>query len=84
MNTLNRTVIKKLKFDDMIYIYLSSGDVLTIPYDYTSKMQKTSKENLSKYHLIGGGIGVHFDEIDEDISLKGIIEYKLTHELMAS
>ncbi len=85
MNTLNsRTVIRKLKFDDMIYIYLSSGDVLTIPYDYTPKIKQASKESLSNYYLIGGGIGIHFNDIDEDISLKGIIEYKLTHELLAS
>ena len=84
MNTLDRTVIQKLKFDDLIYVYLNSGDVLSLPYDYTAKIKQASKENLSQYHLIGGGIGVHFDEIDEDISLKGIIEYKITHELMAS
>lgn len=84
MNTLDRTTIKKLKFDDMIYIYLSSGDVLTIPYDYTPKIKQASKESLLNYYLIGGGIGIHFNDIDEDISLKGIIEYKLTHELLAS
>ena len=84
MNTSNRTVIKKLKLDDLIHVYLSSGDILTIPYDYTSKISQASKEDLSKYHLIGGGIGIHFEKIDEDISLKGIIEYKLTHELIAS
>ena len=84
MNTLDRTVIRKLKFDDVIYIYLSSKDILVIPYNYTPKMEQATKESLSKYRLIGGGIGVHFDEIDEDISLKGIIEYKLSHELMAS
>ncbi len=84
MSSLDRTVIKELKFDDLIYVFLNSGDVLAIPYDYTDRIKKASKEILSKCHLIGGGIGVHFDEIDEDISLKGIIEYKLTHDLMAS
>ena len=47
-------------------------------------MKQASKEELLQYHLIGGGVGVHFDKIDEDISLKGIIEYKVAHELMAS
>lgn len=31
-----------------------------------------------------GAIGVHFELIDEDISLDGIVNYKITHELKAS
>ena len=44
---------------------------------YTKKIQSATKEELFNYRLIGGGIGVHFEQIDEDISLSGIIYYKL-------
>jgi len=78
------TLIKKLDFGDKIYIHLQSSDILTIPYSYTKKLQTSEPSQLQNYHLIGGGIGVHFDDIDEDISLRGIINYKLNHELKAS
>ncbi|MBN2965587.1 DUF2442 domain-containing protein [Sulfurospirillum sp. T05] len=78
------TFISRLDFGDKIYVYLQSGDILTIPYNYTKKIQKASKEELLTYRLIGGGIGVHFESIDEDISLSGIITYKINHELKAS
>ncbi|MDP2849553.1 MAG: hypothetical protein Q8O20_00610 [Sulfuricurvum sp.] len=39
---------------------------------------------LLNHHFIGGGRGIHFDDIDEDISLEGIIDYKLKHELVLS
>jgi len=85
MNTSNtKTVIQKITVKDKLYIYLNSGDVLAIPYDYTPRLKDADKAKLSNYRLIGGGIGVHFPEIDEDISLAGIIEYKLSHELLAS
>ncbi len=85
MNTsTDKTVIKNLSFGDKILVLLSSGDVLTIPYDYTPKLKSATKEQLKEFRLIGGGIGIHFPKIDEDISLKGIIEYKITHELLAS
>ncbi len=85
MNTLNSEVlIKKLAFEDKIYIYLTSGDVLTIPYDYTKMIENSDKSELKEYRLIGGGRGIHFPKIDEDISLRGIIKYKLSHELLAS
>ncbi|MDD2904667.1 MAG: DUF2442 domain-containing protein [Sulfurimonas sp.] len=78
------TSITRIDFGDKIYIYLKSSDILTIPYSYTAKLKNAAKEQLLNYRLIGGGIGVHFEEIDEDISLSGIISYKINHELRAS
>ena len=78
------TLIKKLEFSDKIYIYLDSQDILTVPYSYTQRLQNAAKDTLKNYRLIGGGIGVHSEDIDEDISLKGIISYKLKHDLQAS
>ena len=78
------TSISRLDFGNKIYIYLSSGDILTIPYNYTKKIENAKKEQLLSYRIIGGGVGVHFELIDEDISLDGIVHYKMTHELKAS
>jgi hypothetical protein len=85
MNTSERHAkIERLEFGDRIRVCLDSGDVLVIPYDYTSRLSRASKESLREYRLIGGGRGIHFPEIDEDISLEGIVRYKLMHDLMAS
>ncbi|MBI3874324.1 MAG: DUF2442 domain-containing protein [Arcobacter sp.] len=78
------TSIKSLQFADKIYVHLSSADILVIPYSYTKKLHLARHDELVNYRLIGGGIGVHFENIDEDISLKGIIAYKLENELKAS
>jgi len=86
MNTLskNRTLIERLRFADRIYVELNTGDVLSLPYDYTKRIEKARRDELEEYRLIGGGRGVHFPMIDEDISLEGIIRYKTSHELLAS
>lgn len=78
------TSIARVDFGDKIYVYLKSDDILTLPYSYTKKIEHATKEQLLSYRLIGGGIGIHFEEIDEDISLSGIIAYKISHELRAS
>jgi len=86
MNTSkHKTKITKVTFDNQkIYVTLSSGDVLTLPYTYTYKIANASKEDLKSYRLIGDGIGIHFEKIDEDISLNGILRYKIENELLAS
>jgi len=81
----NKTKITNVTFDEQkIYIVLSSGDILTLPYTYTSKIANADKEDLKSYYIIGDGIGIHFEKIDEDISLNGILRYKINHELLAS
>lgn len=78
------TLISKIELDTKILVHLDSGDVLSLPYSYTKRIEQSSVSQLLNYHLIGGGRGVHFDDIDEDISLEGIIDYKLKHELVLS
>ena len=75
MNTSNnRTLIKSVGFgDEKMYIELNSNKVLTVPYDYTSRLKNANVDDLHDFRLIAGGIGIHFIKIDEDISIAGII-----------
>lgn len=75
MNTLNnRTLIESVGFgDEKMYIELSTNRVLAVPYTYTERLSNATKKELQEYRLIANGIGIHFDKIDEDISVEGII-----------
>ena len=70
----NNTVITSIGFaQDKMFIELSTSRVLTIPYSYTKKLQDASIEDIKDYRLIANGLGVHFEKIDEDLSVEGII-----------
>lgn len=56
-----------------MYIELNTGRILAVPYSYTERLSKAKVEDLKAYRLIGDGIGIHFEKIDEDISVAGII-----------
>jgi hypothetical protein len=75
MNTSNnRVLISSIGFgDNKMYIELNTSKILAIPYNYTQKLQNASIKDLKEYELIGDGIGIHFNNIDEDLSLNGII-----------
>jgi len=75
MNTLNnRFLIKSVGFaEEKMFIELNTSRVLTVPYSYTKKLQNAKSKELKNYRLIAGGIGIHFEDIDEDISVEGII-----------
>jgi len=75
MSTLNNKVlIKSVGFgEDRLFIELTTNRVLVVPNSYTTRLAQATQEELREYRLIGGGRGIHFPLIDEDISVEGII-----------
>jgi len=70
----NKILIKSIGFgDEKMYVELNSSRILTVPYSYTKRLKEAKPEQLKNYRLIANGIGIHFEDIDEDISLDGII-----------
>ena len=70
----NKALIKSVGFgDDKMYIELNTSRVLTVPYTYTKRLVNATNKQLKNYRLIANGVGIHFEDIDEDISVDGII-----------
>ncbi len=70
----NKALITTVGFsDDKMFIELNTKRVLTVPYTYTKKLASAKIEDLKSYRLIGNGVGIHFNKIDEDLSVEGII-----------
>jgi len=75
MNTLNsNSQAETVTFsaDDM-QIALKDGRKLSVPLAYFPRLLHASEVALKKYTLSGGGIGIHWDELDEDISVAGLL-----------
>ncbi len=58
---------------DMLLIILNKGSVLQEKLSNYPWLRNTTKETLAKYELIGNGVGIHWPELDEDLSLKGFL-----------
>jgi hypothetical protein len=62
---------------DIITIYLNTTAVLSQNISFYKLLKKAQISELLKYELIGGGTGIHWPLLDEDLSLKGFLEYEL-------
>ena len=70
MNTLAKT----LKFDaNTMWVELTDGRTLGIPLAWFPRLLHASPEQRERYEISGGGAGLHWDEIDEDISVAGLL-----------
>ena len=55
-------------------VFLEDGRELAIPLEWFPRLRKATQEQLNKWRLIGKGEGIHWEEIDEDISVENLLE----------
>ncbi len=70
----NEPRIKKIKITrQTITAYLEDGRVIQVPLAWSWRLSAATKEQRENYEIIGNGIGVHWPDIDEDISAEGML-----------
>ncbi len=70
---MNTSAIE-LNFDSaMMWVGLADGRKLGVPLAYFPRLLNASPEQRLRYEFSGGGTGMHWDELDEDISVHGLL-----------
>ena len=78
MNTLSNKSVNalasKVRFtDDMLYILLMDGREIGVPLLWFPKLRQANKEQLENWRLIGNGIGIQWEDLDEDLSVSALL-----------
>jgi len=58
--------------DDLITFYLIDGRVISVPLAWSWRLSDATPEQRNNYEIIGDGQGVHWPDIDEDLSVEGM------------
>lgn len=58
---------------DLLAVVLNSGDIIQARISDFERLREATDSQLKKWELIGGGIGIHWEALDEDLSLRGFI-----------
>lgn len=70
--------------DDTLTVELIDGRTVSVPLAWYPRLLHASKEEREMWRLIGGGQGIHWESIDEDISVDGLLLGKPSGESQAS
>ena len=75
MNILvNESLANKIDFDkDSIKIGFTDGRILIVPLAYFPRLLNATESQRNSYIISGGGTGLHWDDIDEDISVENLL-----------
>lgn len=59
--------------DERLMVSLADGRVLTVPTGWFPRLVAATPEQRADWRLIGDGSGIHWEAIDEDISIAGLL-----------
>jgi hypothetical protein len=59
--------------DDTLTVDLTDGRTLSVPLTWYPRLLHGTPEERQDWHLTGGGVGIHWPDLDEDISTDGLL-----------
>ncbi len=59
--------------EDELVVTLVDGRRVSAPLEWFPRLLRATSEQREKWRLIGGGVGIHWDEVDEDISVRSLL-----------
>lgn len=66
--------------EDTLSIDLSDGRTISVPLTWFPRLLYARPEERNNWRLIGKGHGIHWEDIDEDISVEGLLAGKPSGE----
>lgn len=77
MNTLDikpgEKVVDVEVTDDNLCVSLLDGRTITVPLVWYPTLLHATPEQRANWQIAGGGYGIHWPEIDEDLSTEGLL-----------
>jgi hypothetical protein len=61
---------------DTLHVVLADGREISVPLAWFPRLLNAKEEQQRQWRLIGGGIGIHWPLIDEDISVESLMAIK--------
>ncbi len=66
--------------DDALTVQLSDGRVISVPLSWYPRLVHASPEERAKCESIGDGQGIHWPDLDEDLSVEGLLAGRKSSE----
>ncbi len=70
--------------EDTLTVELSDGRTIAVPLAWFPRLVHGTQAERSHWRLIGKGSGIHWEELDEDISVEGLLLGRPSGESLSS
>ena len=59
--------------DDELSVRLRDGRRISVPLVWYPRLLRATEEQRTRWEIAGAGYGIHWEEIDEDLSVEGLL-----------
>jgi hypothetical protein len=70
--------------DESLTVDLEDGRTIVVPTSWFPRLMKGSKAERANFRFIGKGTGIHWPDLDEDISIESLLAGRGSGETQAS
>ena len=70
--------------EDALTIDLVDGRSISAPLDWYPRLAHSSAEERNNWRLVGSGEGIHWPELDEDVSVESLLAGRASSESQTS
>jgi hypothetical protein len=61
---------------DVLQVALADGREISVPLSWYPRLAEASPKERKNWRLIGGGLGIHWVSLDEDISVESLLRLR--------
>ena len=66
--------VKDVRFtDDLLIVDLIDGRTISVPIAWYPRLLHALPEQRNNWQIAGGGFGIHWPDVDEDLSTEGLL-----------
>jgi hypothetical protein len=70
--------------DEALIVALADGRTITVPLAWFPRLAHGTPAERANWRRIGGGVGIHWPDLDEDISVESLLAGRRSGETQAS
>lgn len=61
---------------EKLLVELADGREIAVPLHWYPKLQDAAPKDRNNWQLIGGGLGIHWEDLDEDVSVESMLRLR--------
>lgn len=59
--------------EDTLSVEFNDGRAISVPLDWYPRLSHANEQERSNWRIIGKGHGIHWEDLDEDASVEGLL-----------
>ena len=62
--------------NEALHVALADGREIRVPLEWYPRLQDATPKDRNNWQLIGGGLGIHWEDLDEDVTVESLLRLR--------